>query len=387
MKTPPKRNYALLAKAVTRQFPAPRLPYRPGRPKRFRTGIGLIGCGGIAATHLDAYRAAGWQVVAFCDCIEAAARQRRDEFFPKAEVYTDHRKLLERDDVAVVDLALHPEARVAVMEAALQADKHVLSQKPFVLDLDVGERLVALAAKRKCKLAVNQNGRWAPYVSYINRAIQAGLIGEVQSVSISLNWDHTWIAATPFEQMRHVVLYDFAIHWFDMCALFFRGRQARSVFAGTAFARAQQLKPPMLANAAIVFDGGTATLNFDAHSRFGPEERICVTADEGTIRACGPACAAHDLTLFTRRGFAKPALEGKWFNDGFRGTMAELLCAVEQDREPANSARENLQSLALSFAAVKSANAGLAQIPGKVRRLPRIADKARVRPRQDPRPT
>ncbi|MGD0744796.1 MAG: Gfo/Idh/MocA family oxidoreductase [Verrucomicrobiota bacterium] len=369
MKKPAKRNYALEAKAVTREFPAPRLPYQPGRTRRYRPRIGLIGCGGITENHLKAYRAGGWDVVAFCDILEAAARQRRDGFNPRADIYTDYHKLLERDDVDVVDIALHPEPRAAAIEAALKAGKHVLSQKPFVLDLDVGERLVALADKHKRKLAVNQNGRFAPYVSYIDQAIRAKLIGEVQSVSMSLNWDHTWIKGTPFDSMHHVVLYDFAIHWFDMCALFFRGRRALSVFAGNAFAPGQELKPPMLGNAAIVFEGGTATLNFDAHSRFGPEEAFNITGTAGTLRARGPVCGAHDLTLFTRRGFARPALEGKWFNDGFRGAMAELLCAIEAGREPTNSARENLGSLAISFAAVKSADTGRAQTPGQVRRV------------------
>ena len=34
--------------------------------------------------------------------------------------------------------------------------------------------------------------------------------------------------------------------------------------------------------------------------------------------------------------------------------MGELLCAIEEGREPSNSARENLFSLALAFAAVRS---------------------------------
>src|SRR5262249_46328936 len=148
----------------------------------------------------------------------------------------------------------------------------------------------------------------------------------------------------PFENIHHVVLYDFAIHWFDLCMMFFQGRPALSVFAINARATDQSIKPPMLASAVVAFEDGTATLNFDAHSRFGPEESFCITGSEGTLRARGPLCAAHEVTLYTRRGFARPRLEGKWFNDGFRGTMAELLCAIEQDREPLNSARENLRS-------------------------------------------
>ena len=73
--------------------------------------------------------------------------------------------------------------RVGLIEAALRAGKHVLSQKPFVLDLEVGKRLAALAAERGLHLAVNQNGRWAPHFRYALQAVRAGLIGPVASVS------------------------------------------------------------------------------------------------------------------------------------------------------------------------------------------------------------
>lgn len=365
-----KRNYALTAKKSVREFPAPKLDYQPPTPKRYRPKIGLIGCGGITKAHLEAYRTVGWEIVALCDRVAEAARQRQQEFYPQAEIYTDYRELLAHAEVDVVDIALHPEPRVAAIEAALEAGKHVLSQKPFVLDLDVGERLVALATRQGRKLAVNQNGRWSPYVRYLAQAIKHGLIGDVQTVAINLNWDHTWIRGTPFEAVHHVVLYDFAIHWFDMAALFFQGRPARSVFAANAFAPGQQLKPPMIGSATIAFAGGTATLNFDAHSRFGAEESLCISGSQGTLRARGPICAAHDVTVFTKRGFARPKFQGQWFNDGFRGTMGELLCAIEEHREPANSARENLRSLAICFAAVKAADTAKAQAPGKVRRLP-----------------
>ena len=365
----PKRNYALEAKPVARRFEAPRLDYKPRQPKRYRPRIGLIGCGGITATHLEAYRGMGWEVVALCDCVESAARQRREQFYPKADIYTDFQKVLEREDVDVVDLAMHARQRVPVVEAAVRARKHVLSQKPFVLDLDLGQKLVALADRQGCKMAVNQNGRWAPYLRYMGEAIRSDLIGEVQSLAVTLNWDHTWIKDTPFENMRHVVLYDFAIHWFDACVQFFGQRNAQSVLAVNTRAPGQELKPPLLASAVVEFDSGTATLNFDAHSRFAPEEAWRITGTTGTLRARGPVCGAHDVTLVTKRGLAKPRLSGKWFRQGFQGTMAELLCAIEEDREPANSARDNLRSLALCFAAVRSASTGCVEIPGRVRKM------------------
>lgn len=138
---------------------APDLPYRPQDPRRYSPGIGMIGCGAITKHHLLAYHAAGYSIVAFCDLDLERAAARRDEYYPQAAIYSDYRKLLRRDDVEVVDITTHPPQRVGLIRAALMAGKHVLSQKPFVLDLDVGERLADLADERGVLLAINQNGR------------------------------------------------------------------------------------------------------------------------------------------------------------------------------------------------------------------------------------
>jgi len=49
--------------------------------------------------------------------------------------------------------------------------------------------------------------------------------------------------------------------------------------------------------------------------------------------------------------------------------MGELLCAIAEDREPSNSARHNLNSLALCFAALASAETGKPVKPGTVKAL------------------
>ena len=46
--------------------------------------------------------------------------------------------------------------------------------------------------------------------------------------------------------------------------------------------------------------------------------------------------------------------------------MGELLCAIEQQREPTHGARNNLESLALCFAALASADSGAPVRPGEV---------------------
>ena len=181
-------------------------------------------------------------------------RERHAAFFPDAEVSDDIAATIKRDDIAVVDLTPHPEVRAPLIEAALNARKHVLSQKPFALDLAPGERLADLADRQGVMLAVNQNGRWAPHLSFIREAVRSGLLGTLQSVHVTIAWDHGWVADTQFNEVEDLILYDFAIHWCDFLASL--TGPVTSVFATRARAAGQQARPPLLAQVLAEFPGG-----------------------------------------------------------------------------------------------------------------------------------
>lgn len=349
----------------------PSLPYLPRDPQRYRPKIGMIGCGAITSHHLQAYRAVDYEVMALCDVNLAAAEQRQAEFYPDAAAYADHRDLLKLEDIEVVDITTHPEVRAPLIEDALHAGKHVLSQKPFVLDLDVGQRLADLADQQGVQLAVNQNGRWAPHFSYIREAVRAGVIGEVVGVHCGVHWDHGWVQGTTFEKIRHLILYDFAIHWFDFLTTVMGDAQAERVYASATRSAIQEIKSAMLGQATVEYAHSQASLVFDGHVPHGSWDRTLVSGSKGVIRAAGVNLDSQKLEIVTDDGIVSPKLEGNWFPDGFHGTMGELLCAIEEKREPSHSARNNLRSLELCFAAVASSLSHEPVVPGTVRQLPK----------------
>ncbi|PXA04553.1 gfo/Idh/MocA family oxidoreductase [Coraliomargarita sinensis] len=364
-----KEDARELKAAKADRMEAPAFSYQPPKPKQATPPMALIGCGGIARNHLEAYRENGFPIAVLCDIKIEAANKFRDEFFPEAEVTDNADAVLTRDDIKIVDLATHPDHRLEHIRKALQNGKHVLSQKPFVTNIDVGRELVELAKQENLKLAVNQNGRWAPYFSYLREVVKAGLLGEIVSCDIHIAWDHSWIQGTRFEQIHHIVLYDFAIHWFDIVRCVFGDREAKQIFSQIERSRGQELAPPLSAQSMIQFDGGLASLVFHAHTKFSPAESTVVTGTKGTFRSSGPVCGNDNITLTTEEGEARVDLQGQWFNDGFAGAMGELLCAIEEDREPLNSAAHNLKSLELCFAAVASADKGEPVKPGEVQSI------------------
>lgn len=361
--------YGLSRQVSSSPVEAPRLPYLPRPPKSYHPKIALIGAGGITEHHLRAYQTLGLTVAVICDIHPARARARRDEFYPNAEILSDYREVMRRDDIEIVDAAVHPEPRTAVIEAAIEAGKHILSQKPFVLDLDEGERLVEAADRRGVRLAVNQNGRWAPHFSYLREAVRAGLIGELGSIDCQLAFDHSWTVGTPYEQIHHLMLLDFGIHWFDWVASLVENSEFESVFAQVARASFQRARPPFLAAAILQAPTLQARLTFNGTVVYDQSDVTLITGSRGTLRSRGPSLSEQRLTLTTSAGQASPDLQGTWFENGFQGTMTELLCAIEENRDPSHSGRANLRSLALCYAALGSAESGQPLRPGSVRRI------------------
>ena len=360
-------TYALKSAALP-EIAAPEVPYRPPAPKAYRPRIGMIGTGGISASHLDAYRTAGWEVAALWNRTRAKAEAKAAEYCPAARVVDDWQAILSDPGIDVVDVTLHPEHRTEIIRAALHAGKHVLSQKPFVTDLGVGEDLVKLADDKGLRLAVNQNGRWSPHMAFMREAARAGHIGEVISAHTLVHWNHGWTAGTPFDEIEDLVLYDFGVHWFDFLNSLV-GDRVEAVFATATRARGQSNKVPLMAQAVVRMDGGQASLVFDGAVPHGPRDTTFVGGTAGSLESDGSDLGAQTVTLTTAEGIARPVLEGAWFNDGFRGAMGELLSAIEDGREPINGARENLRSLALAFAAVESRITGKEVAVGAARRL------------------
>lgn len=365
--TPDTDAYSLKTLAAE-PMPLPDLPYRPPFPKGAAPKIGLIGAGGIAPSHLAAYRAAGWEVTAICNRSIGKADKLAAEFYPDAKTCTDWRDVLNDPEIGIVDVTPHPADRLPIIEAALNSGKHVLSQKPFVLDLDHGERLADLADARGLKLAVNQNGRWAPHLAYMREAVRAGLIGEVTAIHCALHWDHGWIAGTPFEQIEDLILYDFAIHWFDFTASLI-GNQGQSVFATASKASGQAAKVSLMAQAMIRLPSGQVSLVFDGSVRHGPLYSCYIAGSKGSLQSAGPELGQQPVVITNAQGTARLDPDGDWFTEGFQGAMGELMSAIEEKREPVNGARENLYGLALCFAAVESRKTGKEIKAGSIRRL------------------
>ena len=149
---------------------------RPGESGVVR--VGVLGAGAWArAAHLPGYaRDPRCTVVAIADPELPLAQAAAAEFgIPTATA--DHRELLARDDVDVIDVCTPSHTHFELAWAALEAGKHVLCEKPVAFDYRDTLRAAALAREKGLKTKLGFTFRYSPAMRRMKELIDAGYVG------------------------------------------------------------------------------------------------------------------------------------------------------------------------------------------------------------------
>lgn len=108
-------------------------------------GVGIIGCGSVSETYLNlAPMFQHITVKAVADLRPEAAETRAQQYGVRAQSVED---LLCCDDIDIVVNLTVPSAHFDVSAQILKSGKHVYSEKPFVLSVESGDKLLRIANK------------------------------------------------------------------------------------------------------------------------------------------------------------------------------------------------------------------------------------------------
>src|SRR5688500_16437181 len=99
-------------------------------------------------------------------------------------VVTDYRKILQDPTVELVVVNTPNETHFAFAKEALQADKHVIVEKPFTETVGEADELIALATDRQRLLTVFQNRRWDADFLTVRRVLEGKLLGKLVECEI-----------------------------------------------------------------------------------------------------------------------------------------------------------------------------------------------------------
>jgi len=149
------------------------------------TGVAVIGCGGIAQRHFE-----GWQrlvrggqarLEVACDN-DLARASTAAELHGAVASATDFTEVVRRPEVHAIDVCLPHHLHLPAILAAAQAGKHVLCEKPLVLNLDEAQQAMRACAEAGVVLMTANRDRFEPHALAVKRIIDAGLLGTINLV-------------------------------------------------------------------------------------------------------------------------------------------------------------------------------------------------------------
>jgi UDP-N-acetyl-2-amino-2-deoxyglucuronate dehydrogenase len=151
--------------------------------------VGFIGASGIAGKHAQAYRNIGYRIAAVTDRTEERGRKFADVW--GAEFVATPEKLCQRADIDFIDVCTFPGYRLAAVELAAKAHKHVLVEKPMTVDLEAAALMVEVARKAGIQLGVVSQHRFDDSTLFLKRAIVAGRLGRILEADAYVKWHRT----------------------------------------------------------------------------------------------------------------------------------------------------------------------------------------------------
>ena len=155
--------------------------------KSSEIGVGLVGYKFMGRAHSNAYRQVGRffdvrlspRMRAICGRDEAGVRDAAGTL--GWEGYeTDYRRLLERDDIDLVDVVTPGNTHHEIAIAALEAGKHVICEKPLANTLEESREMLDAARRAGTTNMVCFNYRRAPAVQLAKKLLEEGRLGEIR---------------------------------------------------------------------------------------------------------------------------------------------------------------------------------------------------------------
>jgi predicted dehydrogenase len=196
-----------------------------------KIGVASIGAGGKGSSDTDDSARCGANIVALCD-VDQNTLNARGQKYPKAELFKDFRKMLEKLDKSIdavtVSTPDHVHAAASVM--AMRMGKHVYCQKPLVQSVYEARLMRQLAKEKKLATQMGNQGSAESGLRRAVEVIQAGVIGSVRELHVwsnrpiwpqgldrpqgedpvpaTLDWD-LWLGPAPLRPYKNDVYHPF----------------------------------------------------------------------------------------------------------------------------------------------------------------------------------
>jgi predicted dehydrogenase len=201
--------------------------------------VGIIGCGGIAnGKHMPSLaKLTQVEMVAFCDIeVERAEEAALKYGTEGAAIYEDYKELLKDKTIDVVHVCTPNDSHADITVAALEADKHVMCEKPMAKTAGDARRMVEAAKRTDKKLTIGYQNRFRTDSQYLHKVCELGDLGDVylaKAHAIRRRAVPTWGVFLDEEKQGGGPLIDIGTHALDLTLWMMNNYKPKAVLGST----------------------------------------------------------------------------------------------------------------------------------------------------------
>jgi predicted dehydrogenase len=319
----------------------------------------IVGCGAISAFHLAAWRRIPEvEIVALVDLDPTRADARRREFAPIAHVHATLEDAAAAARLDFVDILTPPALHRAHCLAAARAELHIICQKPLCDRLEDATALVDDLQAYPKLFAVHENHPYRPWFQEIQRAHREGFFGTLRYVRLEQHDPLEPPERFKVEGERGVLL-EYGVHLADMLRVLLGEPNA-------IYSRLHRVNPRVraesLAHVVWAYAEASAVLDISWKDGGVRQGSALVIGDAGEAWFEGRMTRGDTARFRMVQGHTVVKDERRVPSDDYAEAFYLLQRAFADNMlrgGPApQAARDNLRTLALTFAGYDAARMG-----------------------------
>ena len=316
--------------------------------------VGLLGAGRIGQVHAAVIAAhEGSTLAAISDVYAPAAEELAAKY--DAQMRSSD-EIIADDTIDAVLIATSTDTHSDLIEAATQAGKAVMCEKPVDLSLERARACLEVVSATGRPVMIGFNRRFDPSFAAIRDSLAAGQIGKAELLSVT-SFDP---APPPVEYIKVSggMFRDMMIHDFDMTN-FIMGETPVSINASGACLIDPEIGKAGDIDTAVVTlsyaDGKLAVIKNSRRAAYGYDQRLELLGADGLLQAQN--MLENTVVKSTGQGVisAKPTYFFiERYMPAYKAEWAAFVAAVQEGDDMPVSLQDGVQALAMAEAAQRS---------------------------------
>ncbi len=334
----------------------------------------LIGCGRISPNHIAAAQGNNLEIAAICDIDESCMEDKMLKFKLGQDTkrYTDYIEMLDKEKPELVAICTESGKHAQIALECIGRGVNCIIEKPIALSIKDADAIISAAIKNHVKVCACHQNRFNKSVQIIREAIEMRRFGRLFYGTAHIRWcrDHEYYDRASWRgtwEQDGGALMNQCIHNIDLLR-WMMGSEIDEVVGMTDRLNHPYIEAEDLGIALIRFKNGSYGIvegTTDIYPK-NLEETLYIFGEKGTVKAGGQSVNIIEEWNFSDMLDDPVAVKERFHENppsvygyGHKPLYADVIHAIEQDRQPYVNAIEGKRALELVLAIYKSAATGM----------------------------